>query len=116
MRIAQVHWGFPPIIGGVETHLVFMMPELVRMGHKVSLLTGSAEGSPEHFDFHGVKIFRSQYYDLNWLFKSGFQEVDDNVSDVTWDFLEKTKPDIMANIPGNKQIVLSSKDKEEMGR
>lgn len=95
MRIAQLHWGFPPIIGGVETHLVFMMPELVKMGHKVSLLTGSAEGSPEYFDFHGAKVYRSEYYDLNWLFKSGFQEVDDNVSDVTWNFLDKLKPDVI---------------------
>lgn len=95
MKIAMLHWGFPPIIGGVETHLIFLMPELVKMGHKVSLLTGSAEGSPEHFDFKGVNIHRSQYYDLNWLFKSNFQEVDDNVSEVTLEFLDKLKPDII---------------------
>ncbi|MBU0502069.1 MAG: glycosyltransferase family 4 protein [bacterium] len=95
MKIAQLHWGFPPIIGGVETHLVFMLPELVKMGHKVSLLTGSAEDSPEQFDFHGAKIYRSQFYDLNWLFKSGFQEVDDNVHDITYQFLDKTRPDVI---------------------
>ncbi|PIS29574.1 glycosyltransferase family 1 protein [Candidatus Saganbacteria bacterium CG08_land_8_20_14_0_20_45_16] len=95
MRIAALHWGFPPIIGGVETHLVFMLPELVKMGHYVSLLTGSAEGSPEHFNFHGAQIYRSQFYDLNWLFKSGFQEVDDNVHDVTCQFLDRAKPDVI---------------------
>lgn len=95
MKIAMLHWGFPPIIGGVETHLIFLMPELVKMGHKVSLLTGSAEGSPEHFDFKGAKIYRSQFYDLNWLFKSNFQEVDDNVSDITCEFLDELKPDII---------------------
>ncbi|KPJ69088.1 hypothetical protein AMJ44_04725 [candidate division WOR-1 bacterium DG_54_3] len=95
MKIAMLHWGFPPIIGGVETHLVALMPELVRMGHRVSLLTGSAEESPEHFDFKGVHICRSQFYDLNWLFKSNFQEVDDNVWDITVDFLDKIKPDVI---------------------
>lgn len=95
MKIAMLHWGFPPIIGGVETHLIFLMPELVKMGHKVSLLTGSADGAPLKFDFKGAKIYRSQFYDLNWLFKSHFQEVDDNVWDVTYDFLERAKPDII---------------------
>jgi glycosyltransferase involved in cell wall biosynthesis len=95
MKIAMLHWGFPPIIGGVETHLTFLMPELVKMGHKVSLLTGSAEGSPDHFDFKGAKIFRTQFFDLNWLFKSNFQEIDDNVTDVAFDFLDKVKPDVI---------------------
>jgi len=95
MKIAMLHWGFPPIIGGVETHLVSLMPELVKMGHKVSLLTGAAEDAPEHFDFKGVDIRRSQFYDLNWLFKSNFQEVDDNVWDITVGFLNRTKPDVI---------------------
>jgi hypothetical protein len=43
MKIAMLHWGFPPIIGGVETHLTNLMPELVNMGNKVALLTGSAD-------------------------------------------------------------------------
>ncbi|MBU1027277.1 MAG: glycosyltransferase family 4 protein [Candidatus Margulisbacteria bacterium] len=95
MKIAMLHWGFPPIIGGVETHLVFLMPQLVKMGNKVSLLTGSAEGYDEEYNFHGVKIQRSKFFDLNWLFKSNFQEVDDNVSDITFDFLDKAKPDVI---------------------
>ncbi len=95
MKIAILHWGFPPIIGGVETHLVFLMPQLVKMGHKVALLTGSADGYDEKYDFHGAKIYRSKFFDLNWLFKSNFQEVDDNVSDITFDFLDKIKPDII---------------------
>ena len=43
LNIAHIHWAFPPIIGGVETHLVMLLPELVKRGHKVSLLTGSEE-------------------------------------------------------------------------
>ena len=44
LSIAQLHWGFPPIIGGVETHLSTMLPEMVRRGHEVNLLTASCEG------------------------------------------------------------------------
>ena len=44
MKIAQMHWGFPPIIGGVETHLTILLPELIKEGHEVSLLTGAVEG------------------------------------------------------------------------
>ncbi|MFW6129191.1 MAG: glycosyltransferase family 4 protein [Candidatus Aminicenantaceae bacterium] len=95
MKIAMLHWGFPPIIGGVETHLINLMPELVKMGHKVALLTGSAEGYPESYRFKGAKIFRTRFYDLNWLFKSKFQEVDESVSDITVGFLDRIKPDII---------------------
>lgn len=35
-----MHWAFPPTIGGVETHLALLGPEMVREGHQVSLLTG----------------------------------------------------------------------------
>ncbi|NOZ77266.1 MAG: glycosyltransferase family 4 protein [Euryarchaeota archaeon] len=42
MNIAMLHWGFPPIIGGVETHLTILCPRLVEKGHEVSLLTCSA--------------------------------------------------------------------------
>lgn len=26
LNIAHIHWGFPPIIGGVETHLAIILP------------------------------------------------------------------------------------------
>jgi glycosyltransferase involved in cell wall biosynthesis len=95
MKIAHLHWGFPPIIGGVETHLIFLLPEQVKMGHKISLLTGSANGSPDRFNFKGAKITRSQYFDLNWLVKSAFQEMDESVRDDICKFLDKVKPDVI---------------------
>jgi len=95
LKIFHVHWGFPPIIGGVETHLMFLLPEQVTMGNEVSLLTGSAEGSPEEFDFHGAKIYRSRYFNLNWLVRSGFQEVDERLEETIDECLDKVKPDIV---------------------
>lgn len=94
MRIATLHWGFPPIIGGVETHLELLLPQLVKMGHDVSLLTGSADGYPEQYDFEGVKIHRTKFLDLNWIFKTAFQEVDDKVY-VIDEYIKETKPDII---------------------
>lgn len=94
MRIGIVHWGFPPIIGGVETHLVVTGPEMVKMGHEVFLLTGAAEGSPENFEFEGMKVIRKKVMDLNWLFKSQFGEVDSNLEDVFDEFLNIAQPDI----------------------
>ena len=44
LSITHFHWGFPPIIGGVETHLTILLPQLVKLGHKVNLLTCSVEG------------------------------------------------------------------------
>ena len=39
MKIGVVHWAFPPVVGGVESHLVYLYRELARMGHDVSFLT-----------------------------------------------------------------------------
>ena len=58
LKIAQFHWGFPPIIGGVETHLTILLPEMVKMGHKVDLLTGAVEGAKVVDRYKGVGIYR----------------------------------------------------------
>ncbi|HTY91927.1 MAG TPA: glycosyltransferase family 4 protein [Methanocella sp.] len=39
MKIGVVHWAFPPVVGGVESHLGYLYGELARMGHDVSILT-----------------------------------------------------------------------------
>jgi len=39
MKIGVVHWAFPPVMGGVESHLIYLYGELARMGHEVSFLT-----------------------------------------------------------------------------
>ena len=67
ITIAQLRWGYPPIIGGVETHLTMLLPELIKAGHKIHLLTGAVEGvDSEHTD-NGIHITRTPIMDLNWL-------------------------------------------------
>jgi len=90
-----MHWGFPPIIGGVETHLTILMPELAKKGHSVSLLTGSAQNSPDEEEYRHVKIFRTPIMDLNWLGKRGLVGIEDEFEKVCKDFIDRVKPDII---------------------
>ena len=95
LKIAHLHWGFPPIIGGVETHLTILLPALVKMGHKVNLLTCSAEGEKVEDNYKGVDIFRSPMMDLNWLFRRGLSGIDEEVRTIFSNFIDKFKPDVI---------------------
>lgn len=95
LRIAQLHWGFPPIIGGVETHLIIMLPEMARTGHKVFLLTCPAEGARARYVYNGVDISRVPIMDLNWLYRRGLQGLDKEISKEFNDFLNIAKPDVI---------------------
>jgi len=95
LKIAHMHWGYPPIIGGVETHLSTIMPTMVKMGHEVSLLTGSVEGHKVRYMDRDVSIFRTPIMDLNWLYKRGLVGLDREVREVFKNFLDETKPDIV---------------------
>ena len=89
LNIAQLHWGFPPIIGGVETHLTILLPQMVKKGHNVSLLTGSVEGVEGKYKYEGVNIHRTPLMDLNWLYKRGLKGLDDEVTQTFSNFLEE---------------------------
>lgn len=95
LSVAQIHWGFPPTIGGVETHLALMLPCMVRMGHEVSLLTGAVEGMPIEDDYKGVKISRNVLMDLNWLYRRGVGSLEKEVRGMLGNFIEGAKPDII---------------------
>lgn len=95
LRIAQMHWGYPPIIGGVETHLTIILPTMAQMGHKVHLLTGSVDGHKVRYTERGVRINRTPLMDLNWLFKRGLVGLDDELASIFGKFVEESNPDIM---------------------
>ncbi|MBN3041272.1 MAG: glycosyltransferase family 4 protein [Candidatus Omnitrophica bacterium] len=95
LNIAHLHWGFPPIIGGVETHLTILLPQLKRLGHNVSLLTCAIEGLKGEYKYQGVNIYRTPLMDLNWLYKRGLQGLDDEVMEVFSEFFDEEKPDII---------------------
>jgi len=95
LRIAQLHWGFPPVIGGVETHLSILLPEMVKMGHRVDLLTGSVEKTKVVDKYKGVSIYRAPVMDLNWLVKRGLNGIVQEVEEVFGRFLNKVRPDVI---------------------
>jgi glycosyltransferase involved in cell wall biosynthesis len=95
LSIAQIHWGFPPIIGGVETHLTILLPEFIKEGHKVGLLTGTVKGEKKEYNYKGVKIFRSPLFDLNRLAKRGLDGLEKKISETYNDFFDKIKPDMI---------------------
>lgn len=95
LNIAQLHWGFPPVIGGVETHLNLLLPEMVKKGHQVSLLTGSVEGEKTRYQYRGVEIYRTPLMDLNWLCKRGLRGLEKEISKIFGNFLNESKPDII---------------------
>ena len=93
LSITHLHWGFPPVIGGVETHLTILLPCLVKMGHKVNLLTCSFEGEKVEDRYKGVGILRQPIMDLNWLNKRGVHGLLEEARGVFEGFIDKTKPD-----------------------
>lgn len=95
LKIVYIHWGFPPIIGGVETHLSFIGPNLVKRGYKVDLLTGLPEGAKIRENYKGMNVFRSPLFDLNWLNQRGFEGLDVKVKSLLVKYLNKLKPDII---------------------
>ena len=95
LRIAQMHWGFPPIIGGVETHLSIMLPTMVMMGHRVELITASVQRLPSTYSYRGVKVFRTPLMDLNWLYQRGTHGLEQEIRTTLGTFLKKAKPDLI---------------------
>ena len=91
----MLHWGFPPIIGGVETHLTILCSELVKKGHKVNLLTGAVEGVGSNYTWNGINIMRTPVMDLNWLYERGIEELGGDIKCEYEKFLDKTVPSII---------------------
>ncbi|MBU4376850.1 MAG: glycosyltransferase family 4 protein [Candidatus Omnitrophica bacterium] len=95
LSIAQFHWGFPPIVGGVESHLDTILPEMKKFGHAVSLLTGSVEGVKGQYKYKGIDIYRTPLMDLNWLYKRGLEALDEELYQKFSSFLKESNPDVI---------------------
>ncbi|MBC7343927.1 MAG: glycosyltransferase family 4 protein [Clostridia bacterium] len=95
MKIAMLHWGFPPVIGGVETHLAMLCPDLVRMGHDVSLLTGWVDERREEVRVNGVLVRRTPLMDLNWLNPARILAFKAEIAAEVRDFILDVRPDVI---------------------
>jgi len=95
VRIAMVHWAFPPVIGGVESHLATLCPALAAQGAEVSLLTGSIDGLHASGTWEGMPLARTPLLDLNRLRGPVTSEFDKAVRREIAQFLEAARPDIV---------------------
>ena len=95
LNIAHMHWGFPPIVGGVETHLNIMLPEMAKLGHNISLLTGAVEGIKVKYNYKGTSIRRTPLMDLNWLYKRGLRGIRKEIVETFEDFIYEFKPNVI---------------------
>ncbi|GAW92090.1 glycosyltransferase family 4 protein [Calderihabitans maritimus] len=95
MRVAMLHWAFPPVIGGVETHLALLGPELVERGWEVFLLTNSVEGMADDYTWKGMEINRTPLMDLNSLSLVKIEVMADKIREKIYRFIEKVKPDLI---------------------
>ena len=95
MRIAKLHWAFPPIIGGVETHLTILGPELIKEGCEIHLLTNSLSGEREERTYDNMQITGTPLMDLNSLTPERIQRLAGEIEDELTVFLEKSRPDII---------------------
>lgn len=94
MKLAMLHWAFPPVIGGVESHLALLGPGLARRGWEVYILAGSAEGAGEKEVYKGVRVERSPLMDLNRL-PEDISGLEQEIRQLLWRFVEVTGPDVI---------------------
>lgn len=95
MHIAQLHWAFPPIIGGVESHLAMLGPELVKNNCQVSLLTGSVQKVKQEDWYGGMYIKRTPLMDLNALSPDKINRQVREIREEIESFINKVRPDVI---------------------
>lgn len=89
MRIAMLHWAFPPVVGGVETHLEELGASLVRRGHAVSALVGAQSGGGEARRHRGIEVQPAEELQL------GEQPDPGRIRRVLASFVDGARPDIV---------------------
>jgi len=68
---------------------------MVRLGHKISVLTASIEGESDRVEYKGVQVYRSPVMDLNRFIGTNSTFSGDEVEKAFVNFLDETKPDII---------------------
>lgn len=95
ISVAHLHWGFPPTIGGVETHMIILLPKLIAMGHRQSVMTASLPDVPDWDEYMGISVHRSPVMDLNRLLQPGSTITRVEVEEAFPAFLDASEPDII---------------------
>jgi glycosyltransferase involved in cell wall biosynthesis len=93
MKIGVMHWAFPPVVGGVESHLVYLYEELARRGHQVSILTAP---HPDRDDgaYPWCRITSSDLMSIHYCLGAG-EDIYGRVYEMMEDFIAGEEPDIV---------------------
>ena len=92
MRIGVVHWAFPPVVGGVESHLVYLYGELARMGHEISFLTAPHPERKDE-DIEWCRVISNELMSIDYLLK--MPPVQEEVEAMLEGFIEDEAPEIV---------------------
>lgn len=95
LSIAHLHWGFPPTIGGVETHMSILLPELIKRELSQWVCTASLPDVIEREQYKGVEVIRTPVMDLNRLLQEGSDITKEEVEKDFKNFFDTAKPDII---------------------
>ncbi len=96
MNIGVVHWSYLPTIGGVETHLATICPEMAKLGSEIHLLTSRQKGAPDR-EGNLVDVTRSDMLDTALLesMKEKGQAIPDYARPVFMDFLTRNRVNVV---------------------
>lgn len=95
MKIGVMHWAFPPVVGGVESHLLYLYEELARKEYEISILTAPHPDRDDH-SFNWCQITSSDDMSIDHLLsQAAGPERYRRVHDVLERFILKEKPDII---------------------
>jgi len=95
MKIGVMHWAFPPVVGGVESHLVYLYEELASRGHEISILTAP---HPERDDqsLHWCSITSDDHMSIDYLLNDPAGPPRHKaVYDMMESFIMAEKPDVI---------------------
>jgi len=93
MKIGVMHWAFPPVVGGVESHLVYLYEELALRGHQVSILTAP---HPDRDDgaYPWCRIISSDLMSIHYCLKAE-EDIRGRVYEMMEEFIANEEPDII---------------------
>jgi glycosyltransferase involved in cell wall biosynthesis len=94
MKIGVMHWAFPPVVGGVESHLVYLYEELARIGHDVAILTAPHAGRDERA-YPWCRIITDDHMSIRYCLDHGGMDRYERVYGMLERFIINEEPDII---------------------
>jgi len=94
MKIGVMHWAFPPVVGGVESHLIYLYEEIAHMGHDISILT-SPHALRRSDDYPWCKIHANDLMSIDHCLSVDHRDRHAQVYEMLESFISREKPDIL---------------------